>query len=38
MVKLLIENNANVNIVANDGTTPLHAAFDKGNSHQSQFF
>lgn len=31
MVNLLIDNNANVNIASNDGSTPLHTAFVKGN-------
>lgn len=31
MVNLLIDNNANVNIASNDGSTPLHVAYKKGD-------
>lgn len=31
VVKLLIDSGANVNTAANDGSTPLHTAFQKGN-------
>lgn len=35
MVKLLIDNKADVNIAAKDGSTPLHVAFVKGTSFSS---